>query len=367
PMRTFIRHKSHYLSTKWTKEPFSIGYPCNKDSPLRATTHQHLFPDKIATAYDYFIEEHLPNEWPHISYDEYSRYHRMAIEQGPSYITPPPTPSAGLGLLKSLTGNRTKNGVVGLWKRLSPEERNRLETPTKWQYQQQLRVWKGYEVVEYLKRLLDDNLRWNPYPLLGLYPWEIIKDKLRKKAAFQFEFDYYDTLIREAFGRNSARKAKHIFYTDLVHNNPQQHYTWGKVDKLFKQLVPESRSYYHEKEARRLEQSTLTRSPYHSLLFHRYLDQHANSTRPLLDAARGWALLDNNAKRAGEMDRKTTNSRRYKEQLLDIKTAIVMDYLYYTGGVEGIDSDYCWVTDRASKTHGYIYMNRGYYRGELGF
>lgn len=66
-------------------------------------------------------------------------------------------------------------------------------------YDHRLRIWKGYEIVTFLKRYLDEPSRFNPYLYLGLYPWEIIRDKLiHNKYLFELEshdIDYFDILI----------------------------------------------------------------------------------------------------------------------------------------------------------------------------
>lgn len=299
--RGSIRHISHYLSTKWSKEPFHVGFPLTPDLlRQREEIHRQLFTPTFSPIY------------------------------------PRPEYATGIKLFARQTQIQSRSHIRREWSRLSQTERQFYETDADFDklYQQLVRQWRGYEVVEHLKQY--DSLRyWNPFPFLGLFPWEIVRDKLKNsrnnRDKFGFETDYYDILIREAFGRNWQRKARHIFYTDLETTN----ITWATVQRRFDELSPEEKQYYYDKEARRKEHALVLASPYRTLGFQDIYDRICGlpptGIRPLLQAAREYQIVPRK-----RVDRTYTSSREYKRKLLELRTAIVLDYIYYVGG-DGFD------------------------------
>lgn len=329
------RSISHYISTQWLKEPFDIGYPrASKEALPKAPTSS-----TASTASTTSTAPTAPNA--PLESSDYTP------------IYPRPVDCRGIDLYGVQSQISSKSYLKQKWNNLDETTRRKfIDGPNIDRlYRERLRIWKGYETVEYRKRY---HSSWNPYPSLGLFPWEIVKDKLRhKKQLFDFELDYYDVLIKEAFGRNALRTAKHIFYTDYCHNCPDK-VSWTKLQKEYAKIDP---TYYVEKEARRQEQALMNRTKY-GLGFMRFYETILNSTnspRPLLEACRKWEYLG----KVPQKDRAYTSSTEYREKLLDIKTSIVMDYIYYTGGVIGADK-YHWVQDRQQKCGNFKYLNKVY-------
>jgi hypothetical protein len=340
--RRSTRSVSHYLSDKWLKEPFDIGYPIDSNAV----------------------------KFPQVPFNNSSE------DFTPIY--PRPVDCRGLDLFGIQSQISTKSYLKKKWNNLDETTRERFFTGPNIDhlYQERLRVWRGYETVEYRKRY---HSSWNPYPSLGLYPWEIIKDKLRNRTElFGFECDYYDVLIKEAFGRNRQRKAVHIFYTDVSHQFPSKKFTWSGIQKEYAGL--ENSQYYEEKETRRKEQALMTRTKYSCLGFHDFYEEiirsdkatsdkarsdesksanFSKNSRLFLQACKKWEGLLNK-KKYQRLDLSYTNSSTYREKLLDIKTTIVMDYLYYTGGVVGAGNDYDWLRDKQQKCGAFKYLNKVY-------
>lgn len=348
-LRLLKRKASHYLSKKWLKEPFDLGYPICSDEIIkdRAQLRQILFPEnrESQSAEPFFL-----------------------------YIHPRPKYKSGFELFKSqlCLGLKSKK----YWESLSSSEKEIFTSKGILQhlFMESQRIWEGYEIVEYLKRYLD-KYRTNPYPLLGLYPWEIITDKLRRKSPiYDFEKDYYDTLITEAFGRNSQRKALSIFYADLRHDFPDEKFTFARVQQLMLLLPLEQKQYYQHKERMRYLHSQKVRERprksqniflefvKHFLRKKNYSGDFPGPRDPQLRAAaREWNSIPLREKLSYKnKDSIPSNCRLYKENLLDWKVDKVMDYIFNVGGVVGLNTSFEWKKDRFERTHGYRYLQRGY-------
>ncbi|CUM47683.1 uncharacterized protein AC631_01728 [Debaryomyces fabryi] len=391
PRRQFYRNKSYYLSEKWLKEPFDIGYPessshIKEDSKL---LRQKLFPTKTLTEYDYFKQdsnrEFRIEEWNQLDTDQMFKYQEMVDDAKPQYVHPKPQYVTGFELFKiELQFNRNEKKY---WAMLDGNDREAYNDSeiVRHLYNERIRIWMGYEIVEYLKRNLPKYM-FNPYPLLGLYPWEIIKDKLYfKRDVYDFEKDYYDTLIKETFGRNSQRKALQIYYTDILHDTETDNLYYAKVEKMFNSLPPYKKQYYVEKERKRQEHAKKTRlrsykqkTPYLKFLIQfsktynpTYEELNAfdanvsdNNIRKLAiskAAGREWKNLTEEQKKQYESDGTlSSNTRLYKEMILDWKVEMVMDYIYEVGGVSGLQSSHNWRKDMHEKTSGYRYLKKMY-------
>lgn len=389
--RQFIRRKSYYLSEKWTKEPFDIGYPVSTtqiqhDSKI---IREKLFPAKELSEYDYFAKdphrEVNSDHWSQLDNDQTSKYQKLADENRPQYVHPKPKFVTGFDLFKielMLQANQKK-----YWSSLSKEDKERYNNSkvNEYLHNEKIRIWQGYEIVEYLKRYLQTYMH-NPYPLLGLYPWEIIKDKLRdKRVVYEFERDYYDTLIKETFGRNSQRRALQIYYTDAKYQLADEVLNYATVSRMFRDLPSHQKDYYLEKERKRQEHSKKVKNfPYKkSTAYLRYAKEFSRTYEPSGEelmsvdskvsskniykmaitkaAGREWRKLSEEEKQSYESnDMLSSNTRLYKEMILDWKVSMVMDYIYDVGGVTGLNEPYDWRADMHSKSNGYRYTNRMY-------
>lgn len=389
--RQSLRYKSYYLSEKWLKEPFNIGYPVStsqakEDSKL---LRKKLFPATTLTEYDYFIQdsnrEFKIDQWNQLDSDQIYKYQKMVDDKNPQYVHPKPQYAAGFELFKiELQLNRNEKKYWSMLDDKGKEGYNHSKT-VEYLYNERLRIWMGYEIVEHLKRNLQKYM-FNPYPLLGLYPWEIIKDKLRVKGSIHdFEKDYYDTLIKETFGRNSQRKALQIYYTDIRHDIEDDNLYYAKVKKMFNTLPPSRKQYYLEKEHKRQEHAKNVRfQPYKQKTpYLRFFVQFSKAYEPsneelnnldakvsqknfrklavIKAAGHEWKHLTVEQKQYYENGNKlSSNTRLYKEMILDWKVEMVMDYIYKVGGVHGLQSSYNWRKDMHEKSNACRYLNKMY-------
>lgn len=362
----FRRYLSWYLPKKWSKEPYDVGYPVlSKElQQEKQRLFQKLFKSKPLKPFEYFQHDeiqHPDQKWDQTDYQDQLNYERIAVDNSPSYFYERPIDVRGIDLLKLETNIGVKHNLLKKWRSLSIQDQARLNEGSETVYNHRIRIWQGYEVVEYLKQNLEMYSN-NPYLLLGLYPWEIIKDKLRnKRNILEFEYDYYDILIKEAFGRNSTRKPWHIFYTDYVnsHNTDINH---DQMMKLYHSLPESERDYYSNKYKNRQLQTILQRSPINSIAFHNfyYKNFQNSNNRPLLNATIQWNSnqIDKNLYKPQNSD--FGKSRIYREQLLDLKTQVVMDYIFYTGGSIGAPPNFNWLTNMKSVVGNLHYLKRIY-------
>lgn len=347
-LRFAKRKASHYLSKKWLKEPFDIAYPICSDEIVqdRAQIRQILFSEN-----------------------------RESQSASPLYlyIHPRPKYQNGFELFKSqlCLGLKSKK----YWESLSGPEKEIFTSKRILQhlFMESQRIWEGYEIVEYLKRYLVKYLT-NPFLLLSLYPWEIIKDKLRRKSPiYDFEKDYYDTLITEAFGRNSQRTALSIFYTDLRNDFPNEKFTFARVQQLMLLLPPEHKQYYQNKEKMRHLHSQNVRQKLrkNQNIFLEFVKQFLRNNKSrkvdgtrgfqLRAAAKEWNSISHQEKLSYKNKESIPpNCRLYKENLLDWKVEKVMDYIFYVGGVAGLNTSFDWRKNLSERTHGYRYIQKRY-------
>lgn len=363
----FFRYKSHYLSDKWLKEPFTIEYPniSSENEKLRQDLLHKLFPHQTPTPQELYLQDknrtNEIQEWDTIDFEERNKYEKLATSLSPRYIHPKPLPLKGYELFKSQVQLKTLHYAKKQWLKLSDEDRTSYTDSKNISFinNERERIWKGYEIVEYLKRY-QSQYAWNPYNLLTLYPWEIIKDKLRSRMKVdEFERDYYDALIREAFYRNYQRKAMHIYYTDLQYFEPKK-YTYQQVLNRFKRLSNIEKQYYHYKQSLREKHALRTKAPMRDPGFRYFATKFESaSVNPediVSDIVRAWDVLT-----ITEREKYANMPHRLEKELfLDWKVSIVMDYIYYTGQVSGVNLQYNWRKDMKEKTRGFTYL-RGMY------
>ncbi|KAK6465548.1 hypothetical protein DFJ63DRAFT_24627 [Scheffersomyces coipomensis] len=360
------RNASSYLSNLWSPQPFQIGYPI--PNPNIQQEREEL--NKLL-----FSEHNLQDEDINrvdLSLAELKELGKHKIR----YIHPKPTRLIGENLYKIQFPQQTSHYAKKLWNRLPQESQLKLiESPNlDILHDERLRIWKGYEIVEHLKRNRPE-YQYNPYPLSGLYPWEIIKDKIRKRSLrnkrkrtiFEFEWDYYDQLIKEAFGSNVKRTAVQIYYTQLRSIFPDQKYTFTNVFKEFNQLSDSEKQIYYDTEARFHEQAIVSRdrvSTVNSRTFRTFYKQYIATTeydqRQLLNAIRIYKQMDATQRNSYSRARQCT-FHKYREETLDLQTAMVMDYVYYVGGVEGHPpGSFDWYNDMKRQTKGFTYLDKCY-------
>ncbi|KAK6201342.1 uncharacterized protein RJT21DRAFT_1286 [Scheffersomyces amazonensis] len=357
--RRIIHIKTRYLTTQsennWLSFPFQIGYPYLSPELQKEKDeiHRKLFPE---------VDPNTNVDVDMLSISERLEYERSKIK----YSYPKPERLTGFALFKSQYST-THFDPNAIWNKLPQESQLLFDHSPNLDrlHQENIRVWQGYEVVDYLKRTSSKH-DFNPYPFSGLYPWEIVKDKLRDRVHHEhkieaFELDYYDKLIDEAFD-TSTRSAESIFHTQLQAQDPHQLHKPEEITKLYNSLRSEEKQIYEDMANRHFEHllSWSVIEFYNQARFRKFWNDFMYNTtiekRPLLEALKEWKSMSDNERKQYN---KASRERIDKEGPLDIQTAMVMDYIYYVGGVEGVQ-DYHWFPDMIQSTPRFLYLSKCY-------
>lgn len=336
----------------WIREPFNLGHTGSKVSydQIRA----QLFPELA--------------ELKQLARDLVSRYIPT------KYSQPIPRDISGFELFRAHAGLQDQKFVRRLWKLLPAGDRAYFEHPKsrEWLYNERIRVWQGYEIVAHLKATAShDGVQMNPFAVLGLRPWEIIKDKVSLKTPLEdFEVDYYDMVIGQALSRKrNTRTPLGYFLKNQLSGvfGPLEGNKTSKGslrDQYTKMAPAEQLAYIKRAEKQEKYYEKLGNGwkklmhPYNQFRIH---DTKAASHRSLTESALSWSLLSfEEQQQYGSKEAHLPTSPFYKNQIAQWKTEMVMKYVFDVAGAVGVQ-EYDWRTDMAERTRGYHYI-RGYYQ-----
>lgn len=313
---------------RWNRPPYELGFPVlsPKLHLVKNRIHDYLFGGQTLGIVD----------------TDSCNYREFVHDQ--------PVPLDGYDLFQHearlLSGQKHRKS----WLLLPKETRAKFVPYEDSLFRQNLRVWRGYEVVEYIRRY-EHEYRYNPYPFLGLYPWEIIRDKLKNRKRPKVDLDYYDVLISEFLNRGIR--------------SPLGLFTAYNGTKDFKQLSELEQRHYRERAERRnaylaeLVQAPKYTSPY--LAFCKKNYRHYQPTEEDIEkvsnrlslsrrkalakyvaAAAHWRLLTKEQKQEYSPGNTLFFSMKYTDEILDWKVSAVMDYLYRIGGVKDAPPGFDW-------------------------
>lgn len=346
--RIMLKRISLQKCKLWNKTPFDLGYPI-LSSELQEEKHR--------------IHKLLFGSQDLEYVDTNSSIYREFVHHQPTKLS-------GFDLFSQQAQLLAKQKHKRLWKNLSDDTKQSFDTMKNDIYLHLLRIWRGYEVVEYIKRY-ENKHRFNPYPLLGLYPWEIIKDKLRaKKSPHEFERDYYDNLISESFNRRFMRPETlfraqdgHGLFRELLVEEKEQFVSLA--DRRNKFIMSTSRlpkyssgylNFYKQNYSDYLPSPKEIRQvPDGKLSVH----QRKNAAVSIA-AANHWKGLSDHEKVQYSPQDKRIYSHKYKHEILDWKTSMVMDYIYSVGRVRHASLSYNWRNDIKGKFGDWHYLERAY-------
>lgn len=144
-------------------------------------------------------------------------------------------PIEGFELFRQAMGLGTDPYVQSLWDKLSENQRQTFVKPPPKVYEDWLRISQGYEDAS---KVLAESPSENPYFNTQLYPWEIIKDKLRNKPVFAA--DIYDQLIHEVMN-----PPKYLFRPGSLYENYRTYFKEPDEWMLaYKYLTEEEKAEY---------------------------------------------------------------------------------------------------------------------------
>lgn len=239
---------------------------------------------------------------------------------------------------------------------MTEQQRLLFYNPPEEVYRHWDRIQKGYTIAS------ESPNEDNPYYYLDLYPWEVIKDKLRYPPLSGA--DIYDWLIQEAFRCTKSRvRSKHLYrgeaamkdwplrnYKNLSSSQTAKYESWSsqKCEYIL------HRDHIHE------SRDVFTRNGYgvyfrkRSFELGKLLVQE--KTRQI---SAEWKLLLPDKKSTYGRKNHSLRARAYKEYILEQQTSLVMDYIFKYGTVENFFGD--WRSWRKKIEGNLFYLERMYF------
>ncbi|CAN3356100.1 hypothetical protein DICA4_C05248 [Diutina catenulata] len=260
-----------------------------------------------------------------------------ALAHYTSPYLPPPQPVSGVFLLQKQLNYAAKGSKFTLRRRLG-DQSNKIENPDPGLFEHEQRIWHGYEVVEHNRRHSDDA---NPYVGSGLWPWEIIKDKLRySQDREEFEVDLYDEVIDLAMGRKPL-----AVVGEWVDRPPTDAWLRSHYNLVGLATGRERMAFFNFYRdyavPARLKAWRADKDP-----------------QAAMRASTAWYAMSENTRMQYGLPRGVGQTRYYKECMLDLHTAIVLDFVCYGWLKNGYD----WMADyrKVVEPKGLTYVNRMY-------
>lgn len=308
---------------KWKLQKWSLTNPLNigPRASLRQQIEAQLFPPG-------FIND-LVNGEP-IQFHHASKYTSL------------PRRVYGFDLFRRQQSHVTSTYQNDIWHNLLDADKLHFfdESIANELFSQEVRVWKGYEIVKFLKNRADSyDEVFNPYPYLGLYPWEVLYEKHKYGTCKEeFEIDYYDCL---APAKTSA----------LKHNDPSirsrycrlgnDYYTTDLLE-LVSQLKFTGHARFWKQEFTHYDLRMTIKE---------FTFQLAKKWSSLSLAEKNWYKT---------LPGINPRSRLYKDSTVDRKVGRALQFIYNVVGADSRPLDFNWRQYRQEKVGNWIYQ-QGYY------
>lgn len=219
-----------------------------------------------------------------------------------------------------------------LWNCLSDDQKKVFLEPAPNVASHNARIIEGYSSA-----MISEN-QLNPYWGTFLYPWEIIKDKLRRRPAYAS--DIYDLLIQEAFSITKKMTAPEVLHASAlefssVENDDDLHEnTLTKEERTLFELLSQKKAEFLQRRRIHSRARKVPLSPY---------DQFYQKAFPQISAETVQEknkLIAEEWKKLNTPITSVTKSASYREKALDVNTAMVMDYIFEYGTVEGFNGNW---------------------------
>ncbi|GEQ71298.1 hypothetical protein JCM33374_g4980 [Metschnikowia sp. JCM 33374] len=264
-----------------------------------------------------------------------------------------PGPLSGLELFMKVGSFKSKQYAESVWNMLNDDQRNIFFYPPSQVNQHRQRIIRGYaeSEVEFSKKKQE-----NPFFYTHLYPWEIIKDKLRDRPVFAS--DVYDQLIQEALAPPIKLFKPTLLYRNwckYFRNDGKTSGPYSGLDDIKKTKYAreaESKNYYAKRrlEFRRAKQARLKSFDDFKAEFSRESGDslpESQSTEFIRQQYDFEKYLKSPAMRSSPLNR---------EIKLEIDLAMVMDYIFEYGTVKGCKVN--WRQWRAQVCGNYHYIDK---------
>lgn len=274
---------------------------------------------------------------------------------------------SGIDLFVKVAGYHSLNANHTAWKLLSPEQQKEFISPHPQVNVHLQRIAQAYKDV-------DTHVGDNPYYNAWLYPWEIIKDKLRMR--WMFGADIYDTLIIEALTLTKSQiTPKALWRGDVEWREEKQDLGLVQSDEiilvdLFRKLPTTVKNEYIQRSIRKTEYCERLRqfnsarkvptTPFQTFFKSEFaqLDSGMSLQEKSKFLGVKWKSLSEDEKSKFKGTEVSAKGRIHREKLLDAKTEMVMDYIC-GGYVEGWSGD--WREWRREVGGGMYYLDKIYF------
>lgn len=258
----------------------------------------------------------------------------------------------GIQLFRQVTGLNTNVYLRTFWDKLSDKQKEIFLNPPAKVHQHWVRISSGYEEAS---KILEESASENPFFHTKLYPWEIIKDKLRNKPAFVA--DVYDQLIHEVM--NPPKK---LFKPAALYNNFRTYF--GDSDEpmvVYKSLPRKQRIEYLAISKLKIE---FTRRISDFRRAQVSLRKGFNEFEKEYSREIGLSMAEPEKSQfiKQQWEHEKLSTWAYKRQLisreinLELQVAMIMDYIFEYNVVENGDLD--WREWREKVSGGFHYLNR---------
>lgn len=286
---------------------------------------------------------------------------------------------SGVDLFSKVAGYHSANANRTAWKLLSPEEKEPFMKPHPAVNIHLHRIADAY-------RLADSRDGRNPYYNAWLYPWEIIKDKLRMR--WMLGIDIYDALIIEALTVTKIQVTPKKLWEGEVEWRAQREQEPGNElerieglgsfpedanfsqQSLFSKLPDELKNEYKERSRRKTEycarlQASKSGRKVPTTPFQSFFRSQFGLMDPALLLQEKSQIIGAKWKTLSEEDKGqykgldvSAKGRIHREKILDGRTELVMDYIF-GGNVDGWRGD--WRVWRREVVGEMYYLDKMYF------
>lgn len=252
-------------------------------------------------------------------------------------------------------GFQTKTHQPILWRKLTGEQKELFQSVTPQVHEHLARIRTGYELSS------NSNNVENPYYDLGLFPWEIVKDKLRYPP--NFGADVYDWLIKETFLSTSSWVSPENMHLGevLIAGDVRDYSHLPDTTKSRYQIQSEQKMEYILQRDLLLNNQSLSSKTAFNVFFKTRSSKLSNLlvAARLKQVSREWKQLLAKDKKTYGLKRIAPKRRDYKEFKLEQQTSLVMDYIFKFGTVENFSGD--WRSWKKTIAGDLIYLDRIYF------
>lgn len=298
--------------------------------------------------------------------EPYNLFDPELYEKSPLSFDFSSSPCKGVELFSKVASYHSAKANRAAWKSLLPEQREIFENPPEEVNVHLHRLAHGYSTATYSQN------ETNPYYDAWLYPWEIIKDKLRMQ--WMFGADIYDSLILEALGLTKAQVTpKNLFASDNEAMGIDEVLA-GDLSRSFRRLLPEERAEYEARSTKKTEfcnrlrlfnsSRKLPQKPFQTFFKSQFPQLESPYDKLSVQEkskylSQKWQEMSEPEKSKYEGVYTSAKGRIHREKILDDKTELVMDYIFEVGQVENWTGDWRkWRRQVAGEMH---YLDKIYF------